>query len=120
MTASNDGEEHRVSIFRRSFIKIRYSFQAQRDTSKKYSCEFCNEPFSNSGDLGAHLYTCGNKTDQCPLCQRYIRRAVFHYHVSNDCVDIDEEYTIGRSLNKGKFSFCKGRISQVIFINRHL
>ena len=33
---------------------------------------------------------CGNKTDQCPKCQKYIRRAVFAYHYENDCANLDE------------------------------
>jgi hypothetical protein len=33
---------------------------------------------------------CGNKTDQCPNCQKYIRRAIFAYHYENDCANLDE------------------------------
>ena len=33
---------------------------------------------------------CGNKTDQCPKCYKFIRRAVFTYHYENGCVNIDE------------------------------
>ncbi len=33
---------------------------------------------------------CGNKTDQCPNCKKYIRRAIFAYHYENNCANIDE------------------------------
>ncbi len=34
--------------------------------------------------------TCGNKTDQCPNCRKYIRRAIFAYHYENNCANLDE------------------------------
>ncbi len=37
-----------------------------------------------------HLMACGNKTDQCPNCRRFIRRAVFTYHYENNCANLDE------------------------------
>jgi hypothetical protein len=36
---------------------------------------------------------CGNKTDQCPKCRRFIRRAVFAYHYENECADLEETDT---------------------------
>jgi hypothetical protein len=54
------------------------------------SCLFCNEKFSSSNDLSIHLILCGNKTDACPKCKKYIRRAVFAYHYQNNCTNIDE------------------------------
>lgn len=33
---------------------------------------------------------CGNKTDECPKCQKYVRRAIFTYHYENECADLDE------------------------------
>jgi hypothetical protein len=33
---------------------------------------------------------CGNKTDQCPNCQKYIRRAVFAYHYENNCAIFED------------------------------
>ena len=33
---------------------------------------------------------CGNKTDQCPNCQKFIRRAIFAYHYENNCANLDE------------------------------
>ncbi|CAF3940035.1 unnamed protein product [Adineta steineri] len=34
---------------------------------------------------------CGNKTDQCPKCHRYIRRGIFAYHYENNCADLDDD-----------------------------
>ncbi|CAF3731756.1 unnamed protein product [Rotaria sp. Silwood1] len=36
-----------------------------------------------------HLLMCGNKTDQCPNCRKFIRRAMFAYHYENGCADVD-------------------------------
>jgi hypothetical protein len=33
---------------------------------------------------------CGNKTDQCPNCHKFIRRAIFAYHYENNCGNMDE------------------------------
>jgi len=33
---------------------------------------------------------CGNKTEQCPNCGKYIRRAIFTYHYENNCSNLDE------------------------------
>jgi hypothetical protein len=33
---------------------------------------------------------CGNKTDQCPNCHKFIRRAIFAYHYENNCANLDE------------------------------
>lgn len=41
-------------------------------------------------ELSGHFMLCGNKTDQCPKCQRYIRRAIFAYHYENECADLEE------------------------------
>ena len=40
--------------------------------------------------MSKHLILCGNKTDQCPNCRRFIRRAVFAFHYENNCADLDE------------------------------
>ena len=40
--------------------------------------------------MGDHLMRCGNQTDQCPNCRRYIRRAIFAYHFENNCACPDE------------------------------
>ena len=52
-------------------------------------CSFCDEEYSSSS-IGEHLMLCGNKTDQCPNCRKYIRRAVFAYHYGNNCANLDE------------------------------
>ncbi len=33
---------------------------------------------------------CGNKTDQCPNCRKFVRRAVFAYHSDNNCANLEE------------------------------
>ena len=33
---------------------------------------------------------CGNKTDECPNCNKFIRRAVFAYHYENNCTNLNE------------------------------
>ncbi len=37
--------------------------------------------------------TCGNKTDQCPNCGKYVRRAIFAYHYENSCANPDAPST---------------------------
>ncbi len=59
------------------------------NTKQHVSCSFCNEELSPAA-IGEHLMMCGNKTDQCPNCRRYIRRAIFAYHYENNCADLDE------------------------------
>jgi hypothetical protein len=39
--------------------------------------------------MGEHLMSCGNKTDQCPKCRQYVRRAIFVYHYENNCANPD-------------------------------
>lgn len=43
--------------------------------------------------MGDHLMLCGNKTDQCPNCGKYIRRAIFVYHYENNCANPDAPIT---------------------------
>jgi len=40
--------------------------------------------------LTEHLMLCGNKTEQCPNCEKFIRRAIFAYHYENQCANLDE------------------------------
>jgi hypothetical protein len=42
--------------------------------------------------------TCGNKTDQCPNCKKYVRRAIFAYHTENNCADLDESEPAGSAV----------------------
>ncbi|CAF3597389.1 unnamed protein product [Rotaria socialis] len=88
-----------------------YNDQVTLDEHKKtscqrrgFSCEFCNEYLPTSQAMGAHLYQCGNKTDQCPVCQKFVRRAVFTYHVYNNCIDLDEDYTSSKPSTREKNS----------------
>lgn len=53
-------------------------------------CYFCDSSFTSSEDFSKHLLICGNKTDQCPKCLKFIRRAIFVYHYENNCSNIDE------------------------------
>ncbi len=56
------------------------------------SCSFCNEECPASA-IREHLMTCGNKTDQCPNCKKYVRRAIFAYQYENNCANLDEPET---------------------------
>ncbi|UJR14972.1 hypothetical protein I4U23_001951 [Adineta vaga] len=53
-------------------------------------CSFCEEKYQSTEAIVKHLMTCGNKTDECPKCHKYIRRAIFVYHYENDCANLDE------------------------------
>ena len=55
------------------------------------SCSFCNENFESIDAISKHLMICGNKTDQCPVCHKYVRRAIFTYHYENKCADPDTD-----------------------------
>ncbi len=57
------------------------------------SCSFCEEEFMSEKALINHLMMCGNKTDQCPNCRKYIRRAIFAYHYENNCANPDAPST---------------------------
>ncbi len=46
-----------------------------------------------SCDMKYHLYLCGNKTNKCPKCSKYIRRAIYNYHLDNNCIDLSEDDT---------------------------
>ena len=51
---------------------------------------FCNDKFASTEEMRVHLMMCGNRTDQCPKCKKFIRRAVFAYHYENNCADLDD------------------------------
>jgi len=40
--------------------------------------------------MSDHLLFCGNKTEKCSHCQRFVRRAIFAYHHENHCTDPEE------------------------------
>ncbi|CAF4418883.1 unnamed protein product [Rotaria magnacalcarata] len=69
-------------------------------------CSFCNEGFVSPKAMGTHLMMCGNKTDQCPKCRRYIRRAIFAYHYENDCANPDAP-TRDNETNKKTQNFAR-------------
>ncbi|CAM4900037.1 unnamed protein product [Rotaria socialis] len=60
------------------------------DTGRSVSCMFCNEKSASTEEMRIHLLACGNKTDLCPKCLKFIRRAVFAYHYENNCANLDE------------------------------
>ncbi len=51
---------------------------------------------------------CGNKTDQCPNCRKYVRRAIFAYHYENNCANPDapttDDQTYQTEPYSGKFT----------------
>ncbi|CAF4550013.1 unnamed protein product [Rotaria sp. Silwood2] len=59
------------------------------DGRRLISCSFCNEHFTSTKEMGDHLLMCGNKTDPCPNCKKFIRRAIFAYHYENSCADVN-------------------------------
>ncbi len=58
--------------------------------------------------MGDHLMMCGNKTDQCPNCRKYVRRAIFAYHYENNCANPDapttDDQTYQTEPYSGKFT----------------
>lgn len=56
-------------------------------------CSFCETELTSGRELMEHLMMCGNKTDQCPNCRKYVRRAIFAYHYENNCANPDEPST---------------------------
>ncbi|CAF0881390.1 unnamed protein product [Rotaria sp. Silwood1] len=61
--------------------------------SRSIKCSFCQELQPSSSALSAHLMLCGNKTDKCPNCRKFIRRAIFAYHYENNCANLEETDT---------------------------
>lgn len=41
--------------------------------------------------MNRHLFYCASKTNQCPNCSKYIRRAIYNYHYENNCQDLNED-----------------------------
>lgn len=58
-------------------------------SSKASRCHFCNEHLSTLDNMRIHLIECGSKTDQCPHCKKYILRAIFAYHIDQNCTNPD-------------------------------
>jgi hypothetical protein len=85
--AQDDFDQYQIHA---SFlIIIRFVFsKGANNSGRLISCSFCEEKFTPSS-VGDHLMMCGNKTDQCPICRKFIRRAIFAYHYENNCADLD-------------------------------
>jgi hypothetical protein len=47
---------------------------------------------------------CGNKTDECPNCRKFIRRAIIAYHQENGCANPDAPTTDDKAYQKLKSS----------------
>ena len=63
-------------------------FQQDNYQLNLLKCSFCSEYFSKFQDFRQHSNSCGNKTDRCPNCQNFIRRADFERHYENNCATI--------------------------------
>ncbi|CAF3995221.1 unnamed protein product [Rotaria sordida] len=91
--------------------------------SRSIKCSFCQEPQPSSSALSAHLMLCGNKTDQCPNCRKFIRRAIFAYHYENNCANLEETDTpIPQSRNSSahrRSSKSNRSVSQQNDVNDH-
>jgi hypothetical protein len=48
--------------------------------------------------VAEHLILCGNKTDECLNCRKFIRRAIFAYHYENNCANLDESEAENRPV----------------------
>ena len=60
------------------------------NSGKFIKCSFCSGEHPSS-TIADHLKTCGNKTEQCPNCEKYIRRAIFAYHYENNCAQLEDD-----------------------------
>lgn len=58
-------------------------------------CSFCRNEQPTSR-IANHLIECGNKTEQCPNCEKYVRRAIFAYHYENRCVQLEDDGAINQ------------------------
>jgi hypothetical protein len=83
-------------------------FKENNQQEQFVACSFCNEDFASAKAMGDHLMMCGNKTDQCPNCRKYVRRAIFAYHYENNCANPDapttDDQTYQTEPYSGKFT----------------
>ena len=92
-------------LFSLSYIKkvdvlfLLFCFKTIMSSNESISCSFCEQRFSSSREMSEHLISCGNKTDQCPNCNKFIRRAIFAYHYENNCASLDDSEDNTRSNN---------------------
>ena len=71
-------------------IKIIFAISKKKEDGKQMiKCSFCSEDQS-AAEIGAHLMQCGNKTEQCPNCEKYIRRGILAYHDQNNCANVED------------------------------
>lgn len=61
------------------------------------TCDFCDEDFPDVKALNEHLIQCGNKTELCPRCRKYIRRVEFVNHYENNCANLEDRPSIEKS-----------------------
>ena len=61
--------------------------QSNNDVKRGFKCEFCDENFRTSDDMGIHLTSCASKTNKCSNCNKNIPRMIFAYHTYNNCVN---------------------------------
>ena len=84
-------DHHQVSIFDWFLCNQEFEFlQRTNCRNRLIKCSFCPEHLSSTEAMRTHLLMCGNKTDQCPICRQFVRRAIFAYHYENECANPDE------------------------------
>ena len=83
---------------------------------QRFQCQLCEEMLPNPDAMRTHLFRCGNKTKQCPICQKYIRRGIYYYHVNNDCTNPDDEYTYSKNATNDSSNVQSSNIKFVFFI----
>jgi phage FluMu protein Com len=66
------------------------SSQTTNCQNRSILCVFCKESLSSSDAMRDHLNMCGNKTERCLKCGQFIRRAIFSYHLENNCLTLNE------------------------------
>jgi hypothetical protein len=81
-------------MFEKILINVKYTLPMLQQL---VSCSFCNGE-GPASTIREHLMICGNKTDQCPNCKKYVRRALFAYHYENECADLDESESAGNAV----------------------
>ncbi|CAF1224012.1 unnamed protein product, partial [Didymodactylos carnosus] len=58
--------------------------------NRAMKCPLCGDTVPTV-DIRDHLLMCGNKTELCDRCNKYVLRGIFTYHYENSCHDPDEE-----------------------------
>ncbi len=68
---------------------LRRFFMSSDNLQQEHPCPFCDESFLTSDRMRTHLTQCASKTNQCPVCRKYIVRSIFAYHTDHNCTDPD-------------------------------